>query len=322
MRTLKDDDGVVAVITAVLLVVLLGFGAIVVDLGALYAERRQLQNGADAAAIAVAQDCAAGSCGSASATATTFANANSNDGTSVAGVTFPTASSARVDTSTREPGGSLAVTHWLAPVIGIDASQVTARATASWGAIGGAGTMPIAASLCEWDLFTGGAGIAALPTPDSTIYLHTQSQAATNACGGPAGQTIPGGFGWLDVDGSGTCNAQVSVGTVGGDTGTPPPGPASTTGCTDAFWASLIGQTTLLPIFEAVSGSGINAVYTIRGFAAFVLTGYRFNTDAVNAPCGPPNTCVRGHFTTYYSYGSQPSTSAPSFGATTVSLTD
>jgi hypothetical protein len=38
--------------------VLLGLGAIVLDVGQAYAERRQLQNGADAAALAIAHDCA------------------------------------------------------------------------------------------------------------------------------------------------------------------------------------------------------------------------------------------------------------------------
>ncbi|NKS97062.1 hypothetical protein GS498_06695 [Rhodococcus hoagii] len=37
-------------------VVLLGFAAISIDIGANYAEKRQLQNGADAAALALAQD--------------------------------------------------------------------------------------------------------------------------------------------------------------------------------------------------------------------------------------------------------------------------
>ena len=44
------------------MVVLLGFATIVVDVGWLYAERRQLQNGADAAALAVAIDCAKDAC--------------------------------------------------------------------------------------------------------------------------------------------------------------------------------------------------------------------------------------------------------------------
>ncbi len=40
------------------MVALLGFAALAVDVGMLYAERTQLRNGSDAAAIAVAQKCA------------------------------------------------------------------------------------------------------------------------------------------------------------------------------------------------------------------------------------------------------------------------
>jgi len=73
MRRLRNDDGSIAIIVAIVMVVLLGMATLVVDVGRLYVERRQLQNGADAAALAVAVDCAHGSCagsGSAMGTAT------------------------------------------------------------------------------------------------------------------------------------------------------------------------------------------------------------------------------------------------------------
>jgi Flp pilus assembly protein TadG len=56
----QDDRGAVVVLVGVLLAagVLTGMLAIVVDLGRLYAERRVVQNSADAAALAVAQHCA------------------------------------------------------------------------------------------------------------------------------------------------------------------------------------------------------------------------------------------------------------------------
>ena len=50
-----------------------------IDVGALYAERRQLQNGADAAALAVAEDCAEGDCLDEMATAKTYADSNAKD---------------------------------------------------------------------------------------------------------------------------------------------------------------------------------------------------------------------------------------------------
>ena len=45
-----DERGAASVIVAIVLVVLMGCAALAVDVGAMYAEKAQLQNGADAAA--------------------------------------------------------------------------------------------------------------------------------------------------------------------------------------------------------------------------------------------------------------------------------
>jgi hypothetical protein len=86
---LQDDRGAVAVIVAVLLAggVLLGFLALVIDVGELYLERSQLQSGADAAALAVASACAqntsdCATAGDMRALAQTYADKNSADGIS------------------------------------------------------------------------------------------------------------------------------------------------------------------------------------------------------------------------------------------------
>ena len=55
---LRSERGATAVLVGILLVPLVGCLAIALDVGALYVERGQLQNGADAAALAVAQECA------------------------------------------------------------------------------------------------------------------------------------------------------------------------------------------------------------------------------------------------------------------------
>lgn len=52
LMRMGSDEGATAVIVAVMLIVLLGFMAIVVDAGAMYVERRQMQTAADAAALA------------------------------------------------------------------------------------------------------------------------------------------------------------------------------------------------------------------------------------------------------------------------------
>ena len=64
LRLRQDERGVIGVLVAVLIGggVLTGMGALVVDVGQLYQERAELQNGADAAALGVAKSCALGAC--------------------------------------------------------------------------------------------------------------------------------------------------------------------------------------------------------------------------------------------------------------------
>jgi len=81
MRRLGGDGGAVSTIVAILLAagVLLGIGALAIDVGTLYHEREQQQSGADAAALYVARVCATipGDCQAvASTSGTTFTDAS------------------------------------------------------------------------------------------------------------------------------------------------------------------------------------------------------------------------------------------------------
>ncbi len=53
---IRKEDGAITIIVAILLVVIIGFSALVIDIGHLYQVRRQLQSAADAAALAAAQE--------------------------------------------------------------------------------------------------------------------------------------------------------------------------------------------------------------------------------------------------------------------------
>jgi len=78
----SPERGAVAVIVVFLLSsgVLMGTAALTIDVGNLNAERRQVQNGADAASLAAANLCAKGSCPSMTTTElTNLANANAAD---------------------------------------------------------------------------------------------------------------------------------------------------------------------------------------------------------------------------------------------------
>ena len=56
----RGEEGAVAIIVALLLVVLMAAVALTVDVGGLYLRRRALVNGADAGALAAARTCARG----------------------------------------------------------------------------------------------------------------------------------------------------------------------------------------------------------------------------------------------------------------------
>lgn len=128
------ERGAVAVISALLLVVLLGCAAIAVDVGMLYSERAQLQNGADAGAIAIAQDCAANgtaTCQSRAASSA-LALAKQNNLQNLAATNTPTfagSNSVTVVTKAMNHNGPGAATFF-ANVFGI--STVNVGATARW----------------------------------------------------------------------------------------------------------------------------------------------------------------------------------------------
>lgn len=311
-RNAPGDRGVVAVLVAILMVPLMGFVAISVDMAATYAEKQQLQNGADAAAMAIAQDCARDDCRSPRVTAQSFAEDNSNDGEAVADVDpIPSPSTGRVTVTNdgvRE--------HWFAPVLGINSTDIHTTARAGWGApIGGTASLPLVFSWCEFKIQTGG-GMPSSTTPH-TIELPKKSE---TGCNGPSGNPVPGGFGWVDPvteDDELMCNVTSRIGQrLSSDPGKNVP-------CTAGQLAALQGATVLLPIFEQAGGQGTNAWYEVYGYAAFKITGYFFGTKYQwNAPCSQPDHCIRGYFTKFVDTSGDIdySATAPKMGAMVVSL--
>ena len=71
------------------------------------------------------------------------------------------------------------------------------------------------------------------------------------------------------------------------------------------------GQTILIPIYSTVVGPGNNAVYTIVGVAAFVMT----------SKSQPAVDNIQGYFVEYYPYSTVPGGGVvPTEGSTTVLL--
>ena len=307
----RSDRGALGVLVAVVLGfgVLLGFGALVIDVGQLYAEREELQSGSDAAALAVAQACAVNPAACTAAAqagvAADLADQNATDGASAvdvlcgapgtglpgcpaaadnitACVSDPPASGSWVEvrTTTSMPDGSTLLPPTFARTLlgneDYDGTRVGACARVAWGTPGSAATIAVTMSTCEWNEITAD-GTTLWPAPDfmppasaeGIIQLHGTS-GASPCPAGPSGWDAPGGFGWLD-DPSATCATSVSAdGTYGGDTGVSASQP-----CRDALRDMRDAHAAaLIPIFDGVHGTGSNIEYHLSGFSAFVLTGY------------------------------------------------
>lgn len=286
-RARDHEDGAVAVIVALTIVVLVGMAAMVIDVGQLYQERRELQNGADFAALVVAKDCGMGNCGDTTGTATTYADDNANDNTSaVDGVTVDLdARTAKVDTSTSDPSGGSRITYKFAQVLGFNGDKVRASATAQWGPVATAPSLPLTISECEWNRGTGN-DPTNLPSAKATFSFHDGNNAEPCNPGG-SGSDVPGGFGWLDAE---NCSATASVRNgavwVGSSPGNSPP-----QSCDPSNFP--LGTPLLFPVFDDTSGTGQGAQFRIIGYAAFELSGYQLhngnNSWSNGEACSVPN---------------------------------
>lgn len=289
-RFSRREDGVTAVFVAVFMVVILGMAGYVIDIGVVRQEKRELQNGADAGALALAQECALGLCTNLTVKAQPYADGNAKDGTSlITGVTVVGAT-VKVDTRTRRTGGATSLPMQFVQLVGGPANYtVNATATAGWGAPGSATTVPLALSYCQWNSLTG--NNTTYPTAELVILFKGGQVPPT--CFGPAGQNMPGGFGWLDT--ISPCRALVTAGgQVGSDPGN---GNVNNNGCQVS---DFLNKDVLFPVFKQFTGNGNNGVYTIYGLATFHITGMRLANNggwATNpAPCAASTRCVKGYF--------------------------
>jgi Flp pilus assembly protein TadG len=153
--TVRREEGAVAVITAIVLVVLMAAVALTVDVGGLMLRRRAMVNGADAAALAAAQSCADASLGDPEALADEYAakNVPITDSGLTGGIiagTDPESGRPWTINCRADVTGHVTVRYqsdqslFFAPVLGFShTSEVTSQATASWGAAGAAGPIPL-----------------------------------------------------------------------------------------------------------------------------------------------------------------------------------
>lgn len=278
----QGEAGGAAILVAILASVLVGFAAISVDVGRLFWEKGQLQNGADTAALSVAQFCAKSGCAQAEADALAaqLANDNSNDAKSNANVTLDTSiGRVQVDTSAQEDGASAnSVSLFFARIFGYSDAVVGARAVARWGGPTAlTAKFPLAFSACEID---------ASMTADGSLQVllsHGLNQVnASDACHDTAsGQEIPGGFGWLVQEPAGSCNTSTFIGSWElNDTGNNfPPNCLSILSDWKAKISSGQQVVALLPVFNATKDG---KQYQISQYAAVEIHGWHFvNNDPI-----------------------------------------
>ena len=322
MKVLKREEGQSVIMVVLILVVLIALVALVLDIGNAYAQRRVVQNAADAAALAATRELARG------AQVTTnrqvlneakgFAEMNGVDPAAVTARYFRFDPDTRVSTdlgvvpnaSTRPPTDATGVTvtvgksfnTYLAPVIGhnlLDASADSYGQISSGACEAGAGSglFPVAFSVGLFD----NPRDNGKPTVGATYTIWDKDSSSA-----------PGNFGWLswNADPSNpTLVANMHDTTRSGtwaltpdpdDPDAPPsvtipsgPGVQNSSSVKAELNARIADtdptrpKEVLLPIYDTIEGQGSNATYHTIGFAWFVLTDYNFQG---------PNKWISGQF--------------------------
>jgi hypothetical protein len=297
MRRVEHGDserGVVAPITALLLVVLLGMAAFAVDVATMYSEHAQLQNGADASALAIAQACAASppgpDCSDPEGAASSMSNGNALD--SHSNVVSATVGSGVVDVTTQsqDSEGNNHFSLVFARVLGNDTADIGASSQAIWGAFSAIDGIPLTFSQCEADpsYFAPGE-LLFFPTHGSALSEDPDYECEHQSA---SGHELPGGFGWLN-DPDGGCKMRLDI--------TDPwvearPGNSVDSACAPMFdaWEAKLeaGEAVevLIPIFDTAcpsKGTGVNPCadapsakgkyFRIEAFAQISIKGWHLN---------------------------------------------
>ena len=283
----RDDAGVATIFVVTALPVLVLFAALVLDGGRAYIARRETQNSADAAALAMATDCAMGLPSCVSGADTTAGNYKRST-TQRSSITDETVVAS--DTYCDKDKGFCKATmqQSIGFIFAPGGGAVTRSGIARWGGIRAASVpSPITIAACEWDADM-------LPaTADVEFFLDDPQKKI--GCSSPTG-----GFSLLRAtrdaqrDECITKPVQDASGdwTIAGRPGTPQRQIAD---CLDKILdkPNAADRTLLIPLYnDGLCGgrcSG-NGDYPIEGYAMVLLKGYRLHppTQLTRLPAGPP----------------------------------
>jgi hypothetical protein len=260
------------------MVVMLGFAALAMDLAKLYAERAQLQNGSDAAALMMAQKCAKNdadsNCSTASPLAADLANQNALDNLSnIKSITLDKVNRMVTVTAGAKETGSSAnqVSLFFAGVLGFASAEVNASSSVRWGSpVEGTIVFPLAFSICQ---------VSGMVDVSAQLLQNHAADGNPDCPLGPAGKTVPGGFGWT-AQNTGECGGMVNLDVNQSGSATGNDGPSDCNAILNG-WASELAAgrqvTLLLPVYDDVTGTGSGASYHLHSFAAFSVQGWAFS---------------------------------------------
>jgi hypothetical protein len=344
MRWIDKERGATAVVVALLMVPLIGFVAISVDVAAAYAERQQLQNGVDAAALAIAQECALNGCPSTPETIADSMVAGNNNYGAIDNVAVDMSKPGRATVTAIE-----AEKNWFAPLLSssFGATTVTADATSNWGGIGSTKSLPLIFSACVIENYIKTVGnsfifeagrykLASSPSAIVTINAVTNgggnigelSKGCTLQGTGHFNPTPPGGFGVITEAGTADCDVATTVNepVLAGQ------GANLGGACTFQTLVDIVnsGEPIAIPVHNGHSGNGNGATYNVYGHVGFRLTGFGLNLGGSDktygtAGCsgsGNNKQCITGQFVTLVDADAELDPTAPNLGSFTFKLID
>lgn len=275
-RGRRDDDrGAVAIIVAFMVPVIFGFAAVAMDLSYTWLGYQQVRNGADAAAISIAQQCAKGSCPSPSAASVPLIDGNRRiDDAQLVNATI----SGNTVTVTVES----TINHFFAGIIGHPSTTVSAKGVASWdGVYRMEAALPFGVDRCVIDE-------RPLSESGSKVRIATQTNPHAVPCDGtPASFAYSdGAFTPLNTNAPyNRCALTVQA----GDSKRTSIKAGAPLGCSNNDLNRMLrsGDPVVLPVYDSKTGTGFNTHYNIVGFAAFEVVEYCLApaVASVGTPC-------------------------------------
>jgi Flp pilus assembly protein TadG len=287
---LNDDRGAVAVMSALLMVALLGVAAFAVDMGIAYASKRELSVTADAAALAGAQ--------AAGIQLQTLYPSGTSCTNAVAGQLLSSATGAASDVYDEQRPQNSAAASVTVACDGPDAIDVRVVAEAThdtvFGVVLGVDQLnPGSQSTARISGSRAYSGLRPFAVCDDNLVRGDQTQTQRSQYAKKdlvsCGPLPPGNWGLVDFDGGGNSNADLADWTRYGYNGpVTVPNPAlpgdpgiDTSAPVKSALDSIVGDVVLLPVAQAWNpGSGNNATFNMPSLTAVKICGYQDGTKS------------------------------------------